>query len=52
MAVAAGTRAVGIESILGDAAELRAAGAAETAATVADWIARAYPVAAAVPAGG
>jgi HAD superfamily hydrolase (TIGR01549 family) len=40
MAVAAGVRAVGIESILGDAAELRAAGASETARTTAAWIDR------------
>ncbi len=38
MAVAAGVRAVGIESVLGDAAELRAAGADETAATAVGWI--------------
>ncbi len=40
MAVAAGVRAVGIESILGDAAELRAAGAEETSSTTTDWVAR------------
>lgn len=51
MATAAGTRAVGIESILGDDAELRAAGAGETAATAVDWIARAYPVAVSRAAG-
>ncbi len=40
MAVATGTRAVGIESILGDAADLEAAGAAETAASTTGWIDR------------
>ncbi len=40
MAVAAGTRGVGIESMLADAAELRAAGAAVTAASVAEWVDR------------
>ena len=48
MAVAAGVRAVGIESVLGDAGELRAAGATETAATIVDWASRRF----AVPAGG
>jgi HAD superfamily hydrolase (TIGR01509 family) len=38
MAVAAGVRAVGIESVLGDAAELRAAGAHETASTTVGWV--------------
>jgi HAD superfamily hydrolase (TIGR01509 family) len=38
MAVAAGVRAVGIESVLGDAAELRAAGADETAPTTVGWV--------------
>ena len=38
MAVAAGVRAVGIESVLGDAAELRAAGADETASTTVGWV--------------
>lgn len=38
MAVAAGVRAVGIESVLGDAAELHAAGADETAATTVGWV--------------
>ena len=40
MAVASGTRAVGIESILGDAGGLRAAGAAETSASTVEWIDR------------
>ncbi len=40
MATATGTRAVGIESILGDLGDLRAAGAAETAASAAEWIDR------------
>ncbi|MDA8237075.1 MAG: HAD-IA family hydrolase [Chloroflexi bacterium] len=38
MARAAGARAVGIDSGLGDAAALRAAGADETAASVAAWV--------------
>ena len=42
MAVAAGVRAVGIESVLGDAAELRAAGATETAATTVEWARRRF----------
>jgi phosphoglycolate phosphatase len=42
MAVAAGVRGIGIESILGDAAELRAAGASETAATTVEWLARRF----------
>ena len=40
MAVAVGARAVGIESVLGDPAELRAAGAIELAPSVADWVER------------
>ncbi|HET7030881.1 MAG TPA: HAD hydrolase-like protein [Candidatus Limnocylindrales bacterium] len=40
MAVAVGARAVGIESVLGDPAELRAAGAAEVASSVAAWAER------------
>ncbi len=40
MAVAGGVRAVGIESILGTPAELRAAGAHETAGTAVEWIDR------------
>ncbi len=40
MAVAVGVRAVGVESILGNAADLRAAGAAETFASTAEWIDR------------
>jgi HAD superfamily hydrolase (TIGR01549 family) len=40
MARAAGARAVGIDSVLGDAAALRAAGAEETAPSVASWVAR------------
>lgn len=38
MAVAVGARAVGIQSVLGDPDELRAAGASEVAASVADWV--------------
>jgi HAD superfamily hydrolase (TIGR01549 family) len=45
MAVAAGVQAVGIESVLGDAGELRAAGATETAATTVEWARLRYPVA-------
>jgi len=40
MAVAVGARAVGIESILGNADDLRAAGAVETAVSTAEWIDR------------
>ena len=40
MAVAAGARAIGIESVLGDAADLRAAGAQETAGTMVEWVDR------------
>jgi HAD superfamily hydrolase (TIGR01549 family) len=40
MAVAAGARGIGIESVLGDAAELRAAGALETAASMVEWVDR------------
>ena len=50
MAVAAKVRAVGIESVLGDAEELRAAGATEVAPTTVDWVARWLPPEAA-PAG-
>ena len=39
MAVTAGARAVGIESVLGERAELIAAGAAEVAASVGEWVA-------------
>lgn len=42
MAVAAGVGAVGIESVLGDAGDLRAAGATETAVTTVDWIQRRF----------
>jgi HAD superfamily hydrolase (TIGR01549 family) len=42
MAVAAGVGAVGIESVLGDAADLRAAGATETAATAVEWVGRRF----------
>ena len=42
MAVAAGVGAVGIESVLGDAQDLRAAGATETAVTTVDWIRRRF----------
>jgi hypothetical protein len=42
MAVAAGVAGVGVESILGDAAELRAAGAIETAATTVEWLERRF----------
>lgn len=38
MAVAVGARAVGIESVLGDPDDLRAAGAAELATSVASWV--------------
>jgi phosphoglycolate phosphatase-like HAD superfamily hydrolase len=38
MAVAVGALAVGIESVLGDPDELRAAGAAEVASSVAAWV--------------
>ncbi len=40
MAAAAGVRGVGIESMLADAEELRAAGATETAASVVEWVER------------
>ncbi|EFK97063.1 hypothetical protein LDC_0906 [sediment metagenome] len=40
MARAAGARAVGIGSVLGDEASLRAAGADETAPSVAAWVDR------------
>jgi phosphoglycolate phosphatase-like HAD superfamily hydrolase len=40
MAVAVGARAIGIESVLGDADELRAAGADEVAPSVAVWVDR------------
>ena len=40
MAIAVGTRAVGIESVLGDPEELRAAGAHEVAPSVAAWVER------------
>src|SRR4051794_617249 len=40
MAVAVGARAVGIESVLGDPAELRAAGAVDIAPSVAAWVDR------------
>ena len=40
MAVAVGARAIGIESVLGDPDELRAAGAAEVAPSVAAWAER------------
>jgi HAD superfamily hydrolase (TIGR01549 family) len=40
MARTVGVRAVGIESVLGDPDELRAAGADEVAASVADWVDR------------
>lgn len=40
MALAVGSAAIGIESVLGDAAGLRAAGAVETAATAVEWIER------------
>lgn len=42
MSVAAGIRGIGIESILGDAAALRAAGASETAATTVEWLDRRF----------
>jgi hypothetical protein len=40
MAVTAGARGVGIESVLGDPDELRAAGASEIAPSVAAWAER------------
>lgn len=40
MAVAAGARGIGIESALGDAADLRAAGAQETATSMVEWVDR------------
>ena len=40
MAVAVGARPVGIESVLGDPDELRAAGAVEVAPSVAAWVER------------
>jgi phosphoglycolate phosphatase len=40
MAAAAGARGIGIESVLGDAADLRAAGAHETAASMVEWVDR------------
>ena len=40
MAVAVGARAIGIESVLGHPDELRAAGADEVAASVAEWVDR------------
>jgi len=40
MAVAVGARAVGIDSVLGDPDELRAAGAVEVAPSVAEWVDR------------
>ena len=40
MAVSAGARGVGIESVLGDPDELRAAGASEVAPSVAAWVER------------
>jgi pyrophosphatase PpaX len=40
MAVAVGARPVGIESVLGDPAELLAAGAVDLAPSVADWVER------------
>jgi hypothetical protein len=56
MAVAVGTRAVGIESVLGDPDELRAAGASEVAPSVTVWADRhlgmsATPAAQATPPG-
>jgi phosphoglycolate phosphatase-like HAD superfamily hydrolase len=50
MAVAAGVRGIGIESILGDQAELRAAGAAETAATTVEWLDRRFGAPGPIPA--
>ena len=40
MAVAVGARAIGIESAVGDPDDLRAAGAAELAPSVAIWVER------------
>jgi phosphoglycolate phosphatase-like HAD superfamily hydrolase len=57
MAVTAGARGVGIESVLGDPDELRAAGASEIAPSVAVWVERhlsgaSRPAAAAASTGG
>ena len=49
MAVAVGARGIGIESVLGDPAELLAAGAAEVAPSVADWAERHLGTASAGP---
>jgi phosphoglycolate phosphatase len=43
MAVAVGAVAVGIESVFGLAAELRAAGARETAGSTVEWVERHFP---------
>jgi phosphoglycolate phosphatase-like HAD superfamily hydrolase len=51
MAVAVGARAIGIESVLGDPDDLRAAGAAEVAPSVAAWVER-HLAARSGPAGG
>ena len=51
MAVTVGARAVGIESVLGDPDELRAAGASEIAASVAAWVDRHLSARAATRAG-
>lgn len=51
MAVTVGARGVGIESVLGDPDELRAAGAIEVAASVAEWVDRHLAARAAVAAG-
>jgi pyrophosphatase PpaX len=49
MAVTVGARGIGIESVLGDPAELLAAGAAEVAPSVADWAERHLGTASAGP---
>ena len=50
MAVSAGARGVGIESVLGDPDELRAAGASEVAPSVVTWVARHLAATARTPA--
>jgi pyrophosphatase PpaX len=50
MAVAVGARGVGIESVLGDPDELRAAGAVEVARSVAEWADRHLAARGSVPA--
>ncbi len=52
MAIAVGARAVGIESAVGDADDLRAAGAIELALSVEEWVDRRLSPAGRVPAPG